>query len=160
MGAIVIALIVFLFPPWRAQAIRTTTRYAAVAGVEPSTVVDTITWPLQFAPIFAPPRPAVSGNRMRELAGRSVAGDTSARATLRAETRDAERRVRVPEVLRTEGALWRDSVLTAAGMPATTSYELTFGLDERWLAARLAVVALTAFMLDLRGRRRAYSRKA
>jgi hypothetical protein len=156
-GAASLALLVLLFPPWRARAIRTTVRYGAVAGVAPSALTDTIAWLLPFMPVFAPPRVGITGDRMRDLAARSSAGDASARATLRAATADAERRVHVPEVMRTDGAIWRDSVLAAAGIPAASSYDLSFTLDQRWLAARLAVVALIAFILDLRDRRRAIS---
>jgi hypothetical protein len=153
-GAGVLALLVLLFPPWRARAIRTTTRYAATPGVEPSTLIDTVTWPIQFAPIFAAPRAALPGAAMRDLAQRSLGGDPSARAELRRRTSGVEQRYHAPEVLRTDGEIWRDSVLTAAGIPATSSYDLTFSVDQRWLALRLALLAVLALGLDYRGRRR------
>ena len=148
------AVLAFLFPPWRARAIRSTTRYAAVAGVAPSTVVDTIDWLVPFAAIYAPPRPVLAGDRMRELAGRAIGGDSDARRRLRDSTADVERRYHAPEVLRAAGAVWRDSVLAAAGIPAISSYDLTFTLDQQWLAARLAVLALLVFALEWRARRR------
>jgi hypothetical protein len=122
--------------------------------VEPSTVIDTVAWPIQFAPIFARPRAAIAGAAMRDLAQRSLAGDTSARAELRRRTGGVERRYHAPEVLRTDGEIWRDSVLAAAGIPATSSYDLTFSIDQRWLALRLALLALIALALDYRARRR------
>lgn len=149
-----LALLALIFPPWRATAIRTTTRYAAVPGLAPSTVVDTLVWPLQFAPLYAPPRPLLTGARMSALASSAMRGDTAARALLSRSTRDVERRAHAPEVLRADGALWRDSVLTAAGIPAMTSYDLSLRIDQPWLAARLAVLALVAFILDSRMRRR------
>lgn len=91
---------------------------------------------------------------MRELFTRAANGDASARRTLRDSTVDAERRVHLPEVLRTDGELWRDSVLATAGIPASSSYDLTFRIDQPWLAARLMAVALLAFLLDLRLRRK------
>ena len=91
---------------------------------------------------------------MRELAQRSLGGDTSARAELRRRTTGVERRYHAPEVLRTDGEIWRDSVLAAAGIPATSSYDLTFFIDQRWLALRLAILALIALALDYRARRR------
>ncbi|MFL5614464.1 MAG: hypothetical protein ACJ796_12460 [Gemmatimonadaceae bacterium] len=149
-----IALLLLIFPPWRARAIRTTTRYAAVPGVAPAVAIDSIAWPLSFAPIYSPPRAPLSGDRMRELAVRIANGDTSARRVLREATAEKERLVHVPEVLQTSGELWRDSVLTAAGIPASSSYDLTFAIDQRWLAARLAAVALLALLIDSRATRR------
>jgi hypothetical protein len=154
LGLAGVALVALLFPPWRARAIRTTTRYAAVAGVTPSTVADTIDWLLPFAPIYAPPRPLLAGARMRELSARATRGDSDARRRLRDSTRDVEQRYHAPEVLRTDGEVWRDSVLTAAGIPAISSYDLAFTIDQRWLAARLAALGLIAFLLRWRSRRR------
>jgi hypothetical protein len=122
--------------------------------VEPSTVIDTVAWPIQFAPIFAPPRAAIAGTAMRDLAQRSFGGDTNARAELRRRTSGVERRYHAPEVLRTDGEIWRDSVLAIAGIPATSSYDLTFSLDQRRLALRLALLALIALALEYRARRR------
>ena len=153
-----VAVLALLFPPWRARAIRTTTRYAAVSGVAPSTVVDTIDWLIPFAAIYAPPKPLLAGDRMRELAGRATGGDSDARRRLRDSTAEVERRYHAPEVLRTDGAVWRDSVLTAAGIPAISSYDLTFRIDQRWVLARLAALALLAFALEWRGRRRRIAR--
>jgi hypothetical protein len=154
-----LALLLLIFPPWRARAIRTTTRYAAVSGVAPAIAIDTITWPLSFAPLYSAPQAPLSGDRMRELASRVANGDTSARRVLRRATADRERRVHVPDVLQTGGELWRDSVLTAAGIPASSSYDLTFAIDQPWLAARLAVVALLAVLVDYRMRRKSVIRE-
>lgn len=152
VSAVLLAVIILLFPPWRARAVRTTTRYAAVAGIAPATTVDTIEWTLSFVPLYSPPRAGLSGQRMRELSTGSLAGDRAARDSLRRATSDLERRLHVPEVLRTEGELWRDSVLTAAGIPASSSYDLTFRLDQRWIAARLVALALITIILDLRAK--------
>lgn len=149
-----VAVLALLFPPWQARAIRTTTRYAAVSGVAPSTVVDTIDWLVPFAAIYAPPRPLLEGDRMRELARDAIRGDSSARGRLRDSATSVEQRYHAPEVLRTLGAVWRDSVLAAAGIPAISGYDLTFTIDQRWLAARLAALALLAFALQWRGYRR------
>jgi hypothetical protein len=153
-----LALLALLFPPWRARAIRTTTRYAAISGVAPSIVVDTIDWLLPFAPVYAPPRATLSGDRMRELSARAVRGDPEARRILRDSTRPIERRYRAPEVLRTDGALWRDSVLSLAGIPAISSYDLAFTIDERWVAARLSALALVGVLVERWARRRGAAR--
>jgi hypothetical protein len=91
---------------------------------------------------------------MSALAARAIQGDTAARALLSRSTRDIERRTHAPEVLRADGAVWRDSVLTSAGIPAMTGYDLRFRIDQPWLAARLAALALVAFIVDSRFRRR------
>jgi hypothetical protein len=122
--------------------------------VEPATVIDTVAWAIQFAPIFAPPRAAIAGAAMSALAKRSLGGDTDARAELRRRTDAVERRYRAPEVLRTDGEIWRDSVLTAAGIPATSSYDLTFSIDQKWLSLRLVLLALIALALNYRRWRR------
>jgi hypothetical protein len=149
-----VALLAVIFPPWRARAIRTTTRYAAVSGLAPSIVVDTIDWLVPFAAIYAPPRPLLTGDRMRELAARAIAGDSAARRSLSDSTTNVEQRYHAPEALRTGGEIWRDSVLAAAGIPAVSSYDLAFAIDQQWIAARLVVLTLFAFWLEWRGRRR------
>ena len=154
VGAAVIAGLLILFPPWRARAIRTTTRYAAVAQVAPAIVVDTIAWLLPFEPLYAPPRPTLTGDRMRELASRSMAGDRAARTELRESAARFAPRLHVPDILRTDGELWRDSVLRAAGVPAMSSYDLTVTIDQGWLAMRLILLALIVFFLELRVRKR------
>jgi len=151
----VVALVVLIFPPWQARAIRTTTRYAAAADVAPETAIDTITWLLPFAPIYAPPRALLDAETMRILATRSRSGDSDARAELLRSAGKYESQLHVPEVLRVSGSLWRDSVLARSGIPSVTSYGLTCVIDERWLVGRLAVLgALWIYF----GRRSANSR--
>ena len=154
LGIALVAVLALLFPPWRARAIRTTTRYGAVSGVAPSTVVDTIDWLIPFAPIYAPPHSRLTGDRMRQLAARAIRGDTEARGRMRDSVIVVEQRYHAPELLRTGGEVWRDSVLAAAGIPAISGYDLAFTIDQRWVAARLAALALLAFAVEWRGRRR------
>ena len=154
LGIAILAVLALLFPPWRARAIRSTTRYAAISGVAPATVVDTIDWLIPFAPIYSPPRSWLTGDGMRQLAARAIRGDTAVRRLMRDSTREVEQRYRAPDVLRTDGEVWRDSVLAAAGIPAISGYDLAFTIDQRWVAARLVALALLAFALEWRGRRR------
>jgi hypothetical protein len=160
VSASVLAFVLLLFPPWRARAIRTTTRYAGIAGVTPSTMVDTISWPLSFVALYPAPRASLPGERMRELVARSLKGDAASRDSLREATRALERRYKVPEVLRMDGELWRDSVLMAAGIPSLASYDLTFTLDQKWIVARLAALALIAYIVDFRSRRNLMRQRA
>lgn len=146
--ALALALAILLFPPWTAIAIRTTTRYAAVRDVAPATVVDTVSWALRTFPLFAPPRAAMTALQMRELAGLTQAGDTAAKHRLMQTMEPFERRVGTPEILRTSGELWRDSVLAAAGMPSVSFYDVSFAIDDVGVALRVAVVALVALILD------------
>jgi hypothetical protein len=146
VGIATLALFVVVFPPWQARAIRTTTRYAGVPGVTPSMLIDTLRWAIAFAPLYSPPRAALPGQRMQELANRSLSGDTAAETELRRSTERVERDYHAPEVLRTAGALWRDSILARAGIPAVTSYDLTFAIDQRWMAARFTVLAILGFV--------------
>ena len=149
-GIAILALVIVVFPPWQGRAVRTTTRYAAVPGVAPSVLTDTLTWTLPFAPVYAPPRATLDGNRMQQLATRSLLSDTAAASELRRSTEEIERKYHAPAVLRAAGALWRDSVLAKAGIPSVTSYEMTFAIDRRWMAARLAVLFTVGFVLLLR----------
>jgi hypothetical protein len=116
--------------------------------------VDTIDWLVPFAAIYAPPRPWLTGDRMRELAARAIAGDSAARRRLSDSTTDVEQRYHAPEALLADGEVWRDSVLTAAGIPAVSSYDLAFTIDRGWVAARLVVLALLGLSLEWRSRRR------
>jgi hypothetical protein len=148
--AVGLAAVIVVFPPWRARAIRTTARYDATPGIAPATLIDTVRWTLAFAPLYAPPRATLGGGQMRELASRSLSGDTTAKAELRRSTAAFEARFHVPEILRASGALWRDSVLAKAGIPSLTSYDLSFAVDQRWMAARLTVWAAIAFVASWR----------
>lgn len=149
-GIVIFALLVVLFPPWQARAIRTSTRYAAVTGVAPSTLTDTLGWTVPFAPVYSPPHAAIDGPRMQHLATRALVGDTAAAAELRRVTEPIERQYHAPEVLRAAGALWRDSVLAMAGIPSMTSYDVTFAIDRRWMAARLTVLLIVGFVVQRR----------
>ena len=160
LGIALVAALVLVFPPWRARAIRITTRYGAVSGVAPSTVVDTIDWLIPFAPIYAPPRSRLTGDRMRDLSARAMRGDTEARQRIHDSVTVVEERYHAPEVLRTGGEIWRDSVLAAAGIPAISGYDLAFTIDQRWVAARLAALALLGVALEWRGRHRPGRRAA
>lgn len=153
--ATVLAILSVLFPPWRARAIRTTTRFAAVSGVAPATIVDTVEWSLSFVSIFAPPRAPLSGGEMRALAVRSLSGDSMARDELRRRTEPFERRYHAPEIIRMDGEVWRDSVLAVAGIPAISSYEASFALADGWIAARLIAIVVIACYVDYRRRLRA-----
>ena len=157
-GAALLALIVLIFPPWTARAIRTTIRYASVEGMAPVTLVDTVVWTLTAAPIFSPPRPVFTAAQVRELAGRSLAGDLAARSRLLQLTGAFERRYRAPEILRMSGELWRDSVLAAAGMPSLSSYDVSFTLDDAGIATRLAALAAILVVLEARRRGRSSTR--
>jgi hypothetical protein len=160
--AVLVGLGILVFPPWTARAVRTTTRYALVAGVAPATVVDTLKWRLRFSPIYAPPRAVLTAPAMRDLAERAQTGDTAARSRLTRLLDPFERRVRAPEILRTAGELWRDSVLAAAGMPSVSWYQVGFALDDTGIVLRLAAVALVAVILDRRrlGVRAALAKRA
>ena len=148
--ALVLALLILLFPPWRARAIRTTTRYAAVENVAPATLIDTVGWSIRFLPLFAPPRAPLTPAEVRELARHARTGDSVAKRRLVAEMNPFERRVGVPEILRTNGELWRDSVLSTAGVPSVSFYDASFRLDDSAIALRLAVVLVVAFAVDRR----------
>jgi len=154
----VLAVLSVLFPPWRARAIRTTIRYAAVPGVAPATDVDTIIWNLSFEPLFSPPRSPLAAAEMNSLAVRAASGDARARASLRATMGAFEQRYHAPEIIRTNGELWRDSVLMSAGVPAVSSYAASFTLDDRWIAARLTAIAAIAVFLEWWRVRRCRSR--
>jgi hypothetical protein len=155
-GAIVLALLAVLFPPWRARVIRSTTRYAAVAGVAPAILIDTVAWSLSFEPLFVPPRAPILAAEQRRLAERAASGDTAARAQLRRVMEPFERRYNAPEVIRTSGELWRDSVLAVARVPAVSSYDASFFIDDWRLATRLMVIAAVAGLLEYRRRRRSW----
>ena len=134
-AALVAALLVAAHPPWRATAVRTSTRHAGVPNVEPVTLVDTIEWTLAFAPLYARPRSPSDPTLARQV-------DERARRERQAAIERFEHKYKVPEILRTAGAAWRDSILGRAGIPSASSYAARFAVDRARLALRLAVVAL------------------
>ena len=148
--ALALSVLILVFPPWRARAIRTTTRYAAVANVAPATVVDTVTWTIRALPLFDRPKAPLTAAEGRELSRRAQTGDMSAKRRLLAVMDPFERRVKAPDILQTGGELWRDSVLSAAQMPSVSSYDVDFTLDDSVIALRLSVVLLLAFIVDRR----------
>lgn len=134
---LVAAMLLVLYPPWRATAVRRTTRYASVPGLQPFTLVDTVEWTLTFAPLYAHPR-LPSASRTVGAATGAVPGEQ------RRAVQDLERQYDVPEVLRSSGAEWRDSILGRAGIPSASTYEAEFTIDRARLALRLATLALLA----------------
>lgn len=149
-SALALVVLILVFPAWRARAIRTTTRYAAVANVAPATVVDTIIWTIRALPLFDPPKAPLTATEARELSQRAQKGDVRAKRHLLDAMAPFERRVKAPEILQTGGEVWRDSVLSAAQMPSVSSYEVAFTLDDSAIALRLSVVLLLAFIFDRR----------
>ena len=125
-----------------------------MAGVAPATLIDTVTWGLSFEPLFAAPQAPMAAAELRRLSERAVAGDLGARAELRRVMDPFERKYNAPEVIRTSGEIWRDSVLAAAGVPAVSSYDVTFSIHDAWLAARLIAIAAVASLLEYRRQRR------
>ena len=148
--ALSFAVLILVFPPWRARAVRTTTRYAAVANVAPATVVDTVVWTIRALPLFDPPKAPLTAAERRELSRRAQTGDVSAKRRLLVVMEPFEQRIKAPEILQTGGELWRDSVLSAAQMPSLSSYDVDFTLDDSVIVLRLSVVLLLAFILDRR----------
>ena len=147
--AAAVAVLVALHPPWRATGVRTVTRFASAPGVEPATIVDTVEWALPFAPVYARPRAPARPAASRVLSP----GDSR----YRSDMAEFERRYKVPEMLRSAGAAWRDSILGRAGIPSGTVYEASFSVDGGRLALRLAMLALVtasgAYWLRRRRRR-------
>ena len=143
---LVSALLIVLYPPWRATAVRTSVRYSAAPGVEPFTLVDTVHWTLSFAPAYARPRFLADAAPLDPPAGRILTAAVR-EERLRA-LEEFERRYQVPQVLRTNGASWRDSILSSAGIPSASSYEASFTLDGARLALRLVVLAIFAVAAD------------
>jgi hypothetical protein len=139
---VVTALLIVIYPPWRAQAVRKTSRYAGMSGIEPLVFIDTVRWSLSFAPLYAQPRVPFTAADILRTIERASRGDTTAKRALVRTTDRFERRYGVPEVLRVSGSLWRDSVLSSAGVPSVSAYDLSFAIDDRRLALRLLVVAL------------------
>ena len=152
--ALASALLIVVYPPWRASAVRTTVRYASASGAEPFTLVDTVHWTLSFAPAYARPRFPASAAPLDPPTGRDTT--TAAREKRLRALDEFERRYHVPQVLRTSGASWRDSILSSAGIPSASSYEASFVVDRARLALRLAAVGIIAVVADrvLRRRRR------
>ena len=148
-----------LYPPWRATAIRITTRYGNVEGMQAQSVVDTVEWPLEFAPIAAAPRTPFTTTELQQIVIRAHRGDSTARDELRLTTQSFEERYHVPEALRASAAFWRDSVLSAAGIPSVTTYHVTFAIDDARLALRLGLLGAVAMVTEWKAVRRRSSRR-
>jgi len=152
-AALIAALLIILHPPWRARAIRRTTRYMNLVRVEPLVLIDTLEWSVSFSPLYARPRTPFTEAEMTRVAERALRGDRVARSALIAMTDRFEQRYGVPDVLRASGSLWRDSVLAAAGMPSISGYEVSFAIDAWRLTLRLALITFLgaiAYILRLR----------
>jgi hypothetical protein len=154
-GALVAALLIVIYPPWRAEAVRETRRYADMSGVAPLVLVDTVRWSLSFVPLYARPHVPFTATDIRHAIERASLGDITAKRTLVTTTDRFERRYGVPDVLRVSGSLWRDSVLAAAGVPSISVYDVSFAIDDRRLALRLFLVALMSIAVyAIQGRAR------
>lgn len=149
-----LAVIVLLHPPWRAEAVRTTTRYGGTPGLAPLEVTDTVRWPVRWAPIYAPPRAPFTAAALRAASERALSGDTASRSAVRRLTEHFEERYGAPEGLRTAGTFWRDSVLASSGIRSGSTYEATFRIDNLALALRLTMVAALGALAWWRARPR------
>jgi hypothetical protein len=97
-----IAALVALHPPWTARAVVNYISFKGFPAVPPVTVVDTVTWEIPFAAIYARPSLGLTAEELTAYQARISKGDTSAIREWRERTEDTERRYHVPDTLRSE----------------------------------------------------------
>jgi hypothetical protein len=148
-----IAALVALHPPWNAQAIVNYISFKGFPAVPPVTVIDTVSWDVPFAAIYARPSLGLSARDLAGYEARLSRGDTSTVREWQQRIENTERRYRVPDTLRSE---WiRDS----AGAASTVAFSKKivaahFEVDVARLGVYLlAVGAVTTVAAILTSRR-------
>jgi hypothetical protein len=134
---------IVLFPPWRAQATRTTSTYNRIAGT--NTVVDEFRWTIPFASVFDPPSdPRLLEGVLAESLARAKAGPPaaidSALSAYMKELQRVETRARIPYHL---------TVLGLGDRPPSDDYvvraaSFAFEIDFPRLALTLASIGALA----------------
>lgn len=139
-GAAIAALIA-LHPPWTARAIVMRMTFD-VPGAPPATVLDTVSWGIPSAAIYARPSLAIPARQQTAFQARVSKGDTSTAREWQERIEDIERRYSVPEQLRSE---WIRDTTGSAPTVAFTRKIVTahFEVD----AVRLGVFLLAVFLL-------------
>jgi hypothetical protein len=134
-----IAALIALHPPWIARAVVMRMSFEGFPKVPPTTVVDTVSWAVPFAAIYARPSLGLPPRELRAYQGRLSKGDRSAALDWRNRVEDIERRYRVPDELKSK---WTPGPVPATGPPIAFTKHIVaarFEVD----VVRLAVYLLT-----------------
>ncbi|MDP9177320.1 MAG: hypothetical protein M3O61_06525 [Gemmatimonadota bacterium] len=102
-----IAALAALHPPWTARAVVMRMSFD-VPAAPPATVLDTVTWGVPFAAIYARPSLGIPAQQLAAYQARIARGDTSIAREWQSRVENIERRYRVPDTLRSKWA--RDTV--------------------------------------------------
>ena len=152
-----VATLVALHPPWNARAVVNYVSYKGFPAVPPVDVVDTVSWDVPFATIYARPSLGLSAQELSTYQARISRGDTSTVREWQERIEDAERRYRVPDTLRS--AWIRD---TAGPAPAVAfSKKIVtahFEVDVIRLGVRLLAGGVAATVAAILAARRGNSR--
>lgn len=149
-----IAALIALHPPWIARAVAMRMSFEGFPKVPPATVVDTVTWAVPFAAIYAPPSLGLPPRELAAYQVRLSRGDKSAALEWRKRVEDIEQRYRVPGEIRSK---WTGPDTVGAGPPIAFTKHIVaahFEVDVARLAVYLlAVVGATTAAAILTSRR-------
>lgn len=149
-----IAALIALHPPWIARAVTMRMSFEGFPKVPPATVVDTVTWAVPFAAIYAPPSLGLPPRELAAYQARLSKGDRSAALEWRKRVEDNEQRYRVPDELRSK---WTGPDSAGAGPPIAFTKHIVaahFEVDFPRLAVYLlAVIGTTTAAVMLASRR-------
>jgi hypothetical protein len=148
-----IAALVALHPPWIARAVVNYLTYEGFPAVPPVTVVDTVSWEVPFAAIYARPSLGLSAQELSAYEARLSSGDTSTVREWQQRIEDTERRYRVPDTLRSE---WIRDTAAAAPTVAFSKKIVTahFEVDVIRLGVYLLTVAAATTVAAILAARR------
>ncbi len=136
-----ITAVVALHPPWIARAVAMRMSFDGFPAVPPVTVIDSVSWVVPFAAIYARPSLGIPAQELAAYQARLSKGDTSAAREWRQRIQEIERRYRVPDTLRSK---WpRTDTRSAAPTVAFTRRIVSphFEVDVARLGVYLLAVA-------------------
>jgi hypothetical protein len=144
-------LLTALHPPWIARAVLSRMSFTGFPKVPPTTILDSATWRIPFAPVYSRPSLDLPVDELARYQGRLTTGDTSAATDWRHRVESIEARANGPDTLR---SVWRrDSVpgSRASSVAFTrTVISARFEIDTArlamYLVATLTVTVLAAML--------------
>jgi hypothetical protein len=149
-SGVVLAIVTALHPPWTARATTSRMSFDGFPAVPPSTVFDSATWTIPFAPIYSPPSLDIPSRELASYLSRLRRGDSTAAVDWQRRMQSIEQRYRVPEKLRSRW-IRDDPPGSAPGVAYTTSVvSARFSIDAlRFSIQLLGIAALTAIVAVL-----------
>jgi hypothetical protein len=138
-----------LHPPWTARATTSRMSFEGFPAVPPSTVFDSATWTIPFAPIYSPPSLDIPSRELALYLSRLRRGDSTAADEWQRRMQSIERRNRVPEKLKSRWIRSDPTGSTPAVAYTSSIVNARFTVDAIRLAIQLLGIGVLTVIVAL-----------